>query len=149
MTSLQMDDSAVEIVSRATSSTLHSASSPLPTLHKDVVRAQDWEETIKESYQPLQIDPSLWIIPSWAAAEENPSNASFDAALHVLLEPGLAFGTGDHPTTRMCLQWLSSLRDTGYDMSAKESLVMDYGTGSGILAVTALLLGAKEAVCCC
>lgn len=96
------------------------------------VRQQDWEESIKDSYQPTQVDLGLWIVPIWCTPPE-------PSATNIVLEPGLAFGTGDHPTTRMCLRWLKQLGLRG-------GAVMDYGTGSGVLAVAALLLGAERAV---
>lgn len=98
----------------------------------EFVRAQDWESAIRDSYQPVQIAPSLWIVPTWAEAVD-------PGAVNLILEPGLAFGTGDHPTTRLCLRWLQGLDVDGLR-------IMDYGTGSGVLAVAALLMGAKHAV---
>eukprot|EP00887_Chlorella_sp_A99_P008284 scaffold12.g8284.t1 len=80
----------------------------------------------------------LWIQPSWS----NPPTSD-PSATAILLEPGLAFGTGDHPTTRLCLRWLRHLALGGQLHGAN---VMDYGTGSGVLAISALLLGANAAV---
>ena len=96
------------------------------------MRAQDWESAIKDSYQPVQIAPFLWIVPTWAKAPD-------PNAINLILEPGLAFGTGDHPTTRLCLRWLQNLDLEGLR-------IMDYGTGSGVLAVGAVLMGAIHAV---
>ena len=98
----------------------------------EFVRAQDWESAIKDSYQPVQIAPFLWIVPTWAKAPD-------PNAINLILEPGLAFGTGDHPTTRLCLRWLQNLDLEGLR-------IMDYGTGSGVLAVGAVLMGAILAV---
>ncbi|KAL4431501.1 hypothetical protein ABPG75_006757 [Micractinium tetrahymenae] len=100
------------------------------------VRTQDWEQSIKDSYQPSQVAEGLWIVPVW-------SEPADPAATNILLEPGLAFGTGDHPTTRLCLRWLQRLQREG---SLAGAALMDYGTGSGVLAVAALLLGADGAV---
>lgn len=100
------------------------------------VRTQDWEQSIKDSYQPSQVAGGLWIVPVWSEPPE-------PAATNILLEPGLAFGTGDHPTTRLCLRWLQRLQHEG---GLSGAAVMDYGTGSGVLAVAALLLGAGRAV---
>ncbi|PSC74509.1 ribosomal L11 methyltransferase isoform B [Micractinium conductrix] len=100
------------------------------------VRTQDWEQSIRDSYQPAQVAPGLWIVPVWAQPPE-------PAATNIILEPGLAFGTGDHPTTRLCLRWLQGLAAGGALAGAR---CMDYGAGSGVLAVAALLLGAAQAV---
>ena len=84
-------------------------------LQVEHIQDQEWLESIRDSYQPAQIDEGLWIIPSWC----QPEDAS---AVNITLEPGIAFGTGDHPTTRLCLKALLSL-----DLRGKT--VMDYGTG--------------------
>lgn len=119
------------------------------TVHQTEVTVQpvlgkDWESLIRESYQPVEIASNFWIVPLWSnntnesIATKMPSNAK-----KVILEPGLAFGTGDHPTTRLCIRWLAELE---YEPGLKGLRVMDYGTGSGILAVASLILGAAEAV---
>lgn len=79
------------------------------------IQDQEWLKSIRDSYQPAQIDEGLWIIPSWCHPEDS-------SAVNVVLEPGIAFGTGDHPTTRLCLKALLSLELSG-------KTVMDYGTG--------------------
>ena len=94
---------------------------------------RDWEREWMKHYQPIQCGPHLWICPSWIA----PPNPD---AVNLLLDPGLAFGTGTHPTTFLCLQWLDS-----FDLTGKS--VTDYGCGSGILAIASLLLGASSATC--
>ncbi len=91
---------------------------------------QDWERAWMNHYQPIQVAPKLWICPSW----ETPPDAQ---ATNVLLDPGLAFGTGTHPTTFLCMQWLSEQALAG-------KTVLDYGCGSGILGISALLLGAEQ-----
>ena len=93
---------------------------------------QDWERSWMDNFQPMRFGQRLWIVPSWHAAPE-------PNAVNLLLDPGLAFGTGTHPTTALCLEWLD-----GQDLS--DCNVLDFGCGSGILAIAALLLGAKEAV---
>lgn len=103
-----------------------------------LVRMQDWQQSIRDSYAPTQVCEGLWIQPSWS----NPPTSD-PSATAILLEPGLAFGTGDHPTTRLCLRWLRHLALGGQLHGAN---VMDYGTGSGVLAISALLLGANAAV---
>lgn len=93
---------------------------------------QVWERAWMEHFQPMQFGPRLWICPT---GFEPPD----PEAVNILLDPGLAFGTGTHPTTALCLRWLDSLVWRG------ES-VLDFGCGSGILAVAALRLGASEAI---
>ncbi|KAI7836968.1 hypothetical protein COHA_009152 [Chlorella ohadii] len=95
-----------------------------------------WEQGLRDSYQPAQVGEGLWIVPVWSQPPD-------PAAVNIRLEPGLAFGTGDHPTTRLCLRWLQALQQRGVLQGAA---VMDYGTGSGVLAVAALLMGAARAV---
>ena len=89
------------------------------------IQDQEWLESIRHSYQPAQIDKGLWIIPSWC----QPEDAS---AINIVLEPGIAFGTGDHPTTRLCLKAL-----LGLDLQGKT--VVDYGTGQETLLQTPYL----------
>lgn len=99
------------------------------------ISPRNWEDAIRDSYQPLKIENGLWIIPRWTDIRD-------ENAVNIILEPGIAFGTGDHPTTRLCLSWLSQLKEQGLQQSS----IMDYGTGSGILAIGALLMGAESAV---
>jgi ribosomal protein L11 methyltransferase len=100
--------------------------------HWHVVEDKDWEREWMQHYQPIQCGERLWICPSWLA----PPNPD---AVNLLLDPGLAFGTGTHPTTFLCLAWLA-------DQQLQDLSVMDYGCGSGILGIASLLLGAKQAV---
>jgi ribosomal protein L11 methyltransferase len=93
---------------------------------------QDWVRITQSQFAPVEITPEFWIVPSW---HEVPP-----AATRVIqLDPGLAFGTGTHPTTRMCLRWLA--KHTGQVQGAR---TLDYGCGSGILAIAAVLHGAGE-----
>jgi ribosomal protein L11 methyltransferase len=92
---------------------------------------QDWVRATQAQFGPQQITPRLWIVPSWHTAPD-------PGALNILLDPGLAFGTGSHPTTRLCLRWLEQTVRGG-------ETVIDFGCGSGILAITALKLGASRA----
>ena len=94
---------------------------------------QPWERAWMESFKPMQFGERLWIIPQ---GQELPE-ATGDTVV-ITLDPGLAFGTGTHPTTSLCLQWLD-----GHDINGKA--VIDYGCGSGVLSIAALLLGAAEA----
>ena len=91
----------------------------------------DWVRATQAQFDPIPIGGPLWIVPTW----HTPPEAD---AINLVLDPGLAFGTGSHPTTRMCLQWLVRERPTGS--------VLDYGCGSGILAIAAAKLGASEVV---
>ncbi|MBR9871226.1 MAG: 50S ribosomal protein L11 methyltransferase [Gammaproteobacteria bacterium] len=97
-----------------------------------LVEDKDWERAWMDDFHPLRFGERLWIVPSWHEAPDP------DAA-NLLLDPGLAFGTGTHPTTALCLQWLD-----GQDVEGKQ--VTDYGCGSGILGLAALLLGAKHVI---
>ena len=93
---------------------------------------QDWVRITQSQFSPVPITPTFWIVPSW---HEPPA-----AAQKVIrLDPGLAFGTGTHPTTRMCLRWLAS-----DGLSVNLARVLDYGCGSGILAIGAALMGAQD-----
>ncbi|WP_295515392.1 50S ribosomal protein L11 methyltransferase [uncultured Pseudomonas sp.] len=93
---------------------------------------QEWERSWMDNFQPMRFGQRLWIVPSWHEAPE-------PEAVNLLLDPGLAFGTGTHPTTSLCLQWLD-----GEPVEGRQ--VLDFGCGSGILAIAALLLGAERAV---
>ncbi|WLF85023.1 50S ribosomal protein L11 methyltransferase [Moraxella sp. ZY210820] len=96
----------------------------------DEVADQQWERAWMDYYEPIQIDDNFWIVPEWLEAP-NPQ------AVNLKLDPGLAFGTGNHASTFLCLQWLGKT-------DLKDKVVIDYGCGSGILGVAALLLGAKK-----
>lgn len=92
----------------------------------------DWARAWTANYKPLQIGPRLWVCPSWCTPPD-------PHAINLLLDPGLAFGTGTHSTTALCLRWLTKQR---WDRCR----FIDYGCGSGILAIAALRLGALEAI---
>lgn len=94
----------------------------------ETVAEQDWVRLTQSQFDPIPISDRLWIVPSWHQAPD-------PDALVLVLDPGLAFGTGSHPTTRLCLKWLER------QLQAGES-VLDYGCGSGILAIAARKLGA-------
>ncbi|MFC7301981.1 50S ribosomal protein L11 methyltransferase [Cognatiluteimonas weifangensis] len=104
------------------------------------VADQDWERAWMDRYEPLQFGARTWIVP-WNRAL--PEAADSPAAAVVRLDPGLAFGSGTHPTTALCLRWLDDLAAAGRLQGAD---VLDYGCGSGILALAALKLGAAHAV---
>jgi ribosomal protein L11 methyltransferase len=98
----------------------------------DQLEDKDWEREWMENFHPMQFGERLWICPSWRDVPD-------PNAVNVMLDPGLAFGTGTHPTTSLCLRWLDGL-------SLSDSLVVDFGCGSGILGIAALKLGAKRVV---
>jgi ribosomal protein L11 methyltransferase len=99
----------------------------------DRVPDEDWVRLTQSQFAPVQITPEFWIVPTW---HEPPA----EARSVIRLDPGLAFGTGTHPTTRMCLRWIA--RHAAGE-SAQWSRVLDYGCGSGILAIGAALHGAR------
>lgn len=102
---------------------------PAPTQYQiENVADQDWVRLTQSQFDPIPISPRLWIVPTWHAAPDA-------TAINLKLDPGLAFGTGSHPTTRLCLRWLDG------NIRGGETL-LDYGCGSGILAIAAVKLGA-------
>lgn len=102
----------------------------LPEYQLAQVMEQDWVRLTQAQFEPIRISSRLWVVPSW---HEPPDTA----AISLRLDPGLAFGTGSHPTTRLCLTWLDQF------LQSSDS-VLDYGCGSGILAIAALKLGADR-----
>lgn len=102
-------------------------------VHFRQVEDQDWERAWMDRYQPMRFGERLWIYP-W-----NIEPAVGDDDVVLRLDPGLAFGTGTHPTTALCLEWLDATPPVG-------QAVLDYGSGSGVLAIAALLLGAESAL---
>lgn len=96
------------------------------------VADQDWVRLTQSQFEPMQIGKNIWVVPSWHTAPD-------PAAIILELDPGLAFGTGSHPTTRLCMEWLEHAAPI--DLS-----VLDYGCGSGILAIVAKKLGAADVV---
>jgi ribosomal protein L11 methyltransferase len=95
------------------------------------VADQDWVRATQNQFQPVRVSSRLWVVPTWHAAPD-------PAAINLVIDPGLAFGTGTHATTRLCLQWLDA------NVRGGES-VLDYGCGSGILGIAAMKLGAARA----
>ncbi|KAF1705750.1 50S ribosomal protein L11 methyltransferase [Pseudoxanthomonas suwonensis] len=104
------------------------------------VEDQDWERVWLDQFQPMRFGERTWIVP-WN--HELPAEADVADAAVVRLDPGLAFGSGTHPTTALCLRWLDGLAGSGLLQGAR---VLDFGCGSGILALAALKLGAAQAV---
>lgn len=105
---------------------------PFPANKVEILEDKDWVREWMDNFHPMQFGERLWICPSW---REPPDTQ----AINLLLDPGLAFGTGTHPTTAMCLRWLDATPVEG-------QTVIDYGSGSGVLGIAALLLGAKSAM---
>jgi ribosomal protein L11 methyltransferase len=104
---------------------------PLPLTYEVIsVADQDWQKIIRDSFHPIAINDRLWICPSWEMISDS------QAAI-VQLDPGVAFGTGSHATTRLCLEWLTT-------HNLEQQIVIDYGCGSGILSIAAIKLGAQS-----
>ena len=97
----------------------------------DLLGDEDWAHSWMAHYKPLQVGKDLWVVPSWCTPPE-------PDAVNIILDPGLAFGTGDHPTTSLCLEWLA-------EQALANKTILDYGCGSGILSIAALKLGANQA----
>ncbi len=98
------------------------------------VPEQDWVRLTQSQFAPVEITPAFWIVPTW---HEPPAQAR----IVIRLDPGLAFGTGTHPTTRMCLRWIARQGESGSKALAR---VLDYGCGSGILGIAAAKFGATD-----
>ncbi|MFV2029345.1 50S ribosomal protein L11 methyltransferase [Neisseria sp. S1] len=103
----------------------------IPVYETELLPEQDWVRLTQSQFDPIKISDRLWITPSWHEVPDA-------QAVNLQLDPGLAFGTGSHPTTHLCLQWLDN------NLKGGES-ILDYGCGSGILAIAALKLGAGSA----
>ncbi len=100
------------------------------TFLTEEVAEQNWVQLTQSQFEPIRVSERLWIVPSWHQAPD-------PDALVLVLDPGMAFGTGSHPTTRLCLEWLERSVTPGLS-------ILDYGCGSGILAIAAAKLGAGE-----
>jgi len=106
------------------------ANAPFPNYKLEILEDKDWERQWMDRFEPLKFGSCLWVCPSWKPVPD-------PMAVNLMLDPGLAFGTGSHPTTALCLQWIAE-----QDWQGKT--VIDYGCGSGILAIGAMLMGAKR-----
>ena len=100
----------------------------IPDFTVDTIEEQNWVQLTQSQFDPIRVSDRLWIVPSWHDSP-NPD------AINLILDPGMAFGTGSHPTTRLCLEWLEKQVQPG-------DKVLDYGCGSGILGIAAAKLGA-------
>ena len=104
---------------------------PAHSFEVERVADQDWVRATQSQFQPVRVSPRLWVVPTWGTPPD-------PKAINLIIDPGLAFGTGTHPTTRLCLAWLDASLRGG-------EAVLDYGCGSGILAIAAIKLGAARA----
>jgi|TARA_B100001094_G_scaffold332979_1_gene407664 ribosomal protein L11 methyltransferase len=100
--------------------------------HWEYLEDRDWSQEWKQHFKPKKCGDRLWICPSWMDPPD-------PKAINLHLDPGLAFGTGSHPTTHLCLNWLDR-------QDLENKVVIDFGCGSGILGIAALLLGAKKVI---
>ena len=104
--------------------------------HTESIADQDWVRATQAQFDPIKITDHLWIVPTWHTAPHS-------SAVNIVLDPGLAFGTGSHPTTHLCLEWLTQ---QALNNPLNNRSVLDYGCGSGILAIAAKKLGASHVV---
>jgi ribosomal protein L11 methyltransferase len=136
ITGLFSSDEDLNLVKKVSSSVFSGLSSePFPEYRVEILENEDWTRKWIENFKPIQIGERLWICPSWHEIP-NPE------AVNLMLDPGLAFGTGTHPTTSLCLKWLDQHATSEKGLNGKA--VIDYGCGSGILGIAALLLGAES-----
>ena len=123
------DEDVAKLIAAAAASAALAAA---PAYRTETIDDEDWVRRTQEQFQPVQVSARLWVIPSWHRPPQ-------PGAINIHIDPGLAFGTGTHPTTRLCLHWLEATLSGG-------ERVLDYGCGSGILAIAAMKLGAGAAM---
>ena len=129
LTALFDRDADLAAIMRSTAATI--GRDP-PAYETFAVAEQDWVRATQAQFQPIRVADDLWVVPTWCEPPDR-------RAMNLVLDPGLAFGTGAHPTTRLCLLWLRA-------HVAQRTSVLDYGCGSGILAIAAAKLGANRVV---
>jgi ribosomal protein L11 methyltransferase len=130
VTALFDEDAPIDSIMQQAAQAIGLQQTPAYTTEK--LEDNDWVRLTQSQFEPIRISRRLWIVPTWHTASD-------PSAINITLDPGLAFGTGSHPTTRLCLRWLDA------NLRGGES-VLDYGCGSGILAIAALKLGAASAI---
>ena len=123
------DAPMTDIVARVHARVPSSKNSPIAI--EEIVDTE-WERVCMQDFKPMRFGERIWICPSW----ETPPDPT---GVNIMLDPGLAFGTGTHPTTALCLEWLG-------EQDLQDKIVIDYGCGSGILAIAAALLGADNVI---
>lgn len=121
-----------DVVGRVAAACVEAGIDDLPEIALEEVAEQNWVQLTQAQFEPIRINDRLWIVPSWHEAPD-------PSAINLELDPGMAFGTGSHPTTALCLQWLCEGVQGG-------ETVLDYGCGSGILAIAAAKLGSAQPV---
>lgn len=124
------DSSEAELAAMLAAAAAQTGLDEVPPASRSEVAEQDWVQLTQSQFEPIRISDRLWIVPSWHDAPDS-------AAINIELDPGMAFGTGSHPTTRLCLEWLCETVQPGCS-------VLDYGCGSGILGIAAARLGAGD-----
>ncbi|WLD59087.1 50S ribosomal protein L11 methyltransferase [Salinispirillum sp. LH 10-3-1] len=128
LTALFAADVDAQLVILAFTDLMQRADVTVPSVTSDLLEDKDWIRAWMDSYHPIQFGKRLWICPSWHTPPQ-------PDAVNLMLDPGLAFGTGTHQTTALCMRWLD-----GLDLHGKR--IVDYGCGSGILGLAGILLGA-------
>ena len=127
-------DPSDDLIGRIAAATVAAGIDDLPEIELEEVAEQDWVRLTQSQFDPIRVTQRLWIVPSWHAAPD-------PGAINLVLDPGLAFGTGSHPTTFLCLQWLTETLRGGPGTQLR---LLDYGCGSGILGIAAAKLGAAS-----
>lgn len=125
-------DPDADIAAAVSSAAAEAGLPEAPAYTSEAVEEQNWVQLTQAQFDPIRISDRLWIVPSWHDAPD-------PAAISLILDPGMAFGTGSHPTTRLCLEWLERNIEPG-------NTLLDYGCGSGILAIAGAKLGADKVV---
>ncbi len=123
-------DTDTDLASALVTASAQAGLQAVPQFTLEEVAEQNWVQLTQSQFDPIHITDRLWIVPSW-------HDAPSAEAINIVLDPGMAFGTGSHPTTRLCLQWLCEHLPAG-------ASVLDYGCGSGILGIAAARLGATD-----
>ena len=129
------DSEAIQSITKSVFASL--SNEAFPKLRIEILENEDWTRKWIDNFKPIKFGNKLWICPSW---HEIPD----PHAVNLMLDPGLAFGTGTHPTTALCLEYLDTLASCDEGLTSKT--VVDFGCGSGILGLAALLLGAKSVI---